>query len=191
MNTEKPVSPQRAYVNVMEVLVSEEVERQLQQLSPRILQYVKRSEVETYALNRLPALYASSKKGWQYQQAHANRDLRDRIVTAVRQAFAAVQQDPIRLSQPIQPRQGQPAEAEAVLQLLRERFQDPDMDWQAASARLKQIDRQKQPVSQAVPPKAQNTHVWRPGSYGREVSWRPKPSVSNGEFGWDDSRYRH
>ena len=54
--------PKRAYINVMEMLVEEEVTKQIKGLPPRILKYLKQTEVETYALNRLPSLYASSEK---------------------------------------------------------------------------------------------------------------------------------
>lgn len=52
----------------MEDLVSEEVRRQLVLMSPRLTRYIKRVEVETYALNRLPPLYACSREGWLHQK---------------------------------------------------------------------------------------------------------------------------
>lgn len=58
----------RKYHNVMEDLVSEEVRRQLVLMSPRLTRYIKRVEVETYALNRLPPLYACSREGWLHQK---------------------------------------------------------------------------------------------------------------------------
>ena len=67
--------PKRAYINVMEMLVEEEVTKQIKGLPPRILKYLKQTEVETYALNRLPSLYASSEKGWQHQYEKAKREL--------------------------------------------------------------------------------------------------------------------
>ena len=52
--------PQRKFHNIMEELVIEEVQRQIVGLPTRLAQYIKKVEVETYALNRLPPLYASS-----------------------------------------------------------------------------------------------------------------------------------
>jgi len=87
----------------MEDLVAEEVRRQLALLSPRLTQYIKRVEVETYALNRLPPLYASSKEGWLHQKRKAGNELPDQIKQSVRQAIAAVQRDLLRSSTPLVP----------------------------------------------------------------------------------------
>jgi len=101
MGGEPRTAHKKLYINVMEMLVAEEVSRQLASLPERVSKYVKRTEVETFALNRLPALYASSEKGLQHQYDRALHDYKPQIVSAVRQAFAAVQVDPIRLSQPL------------------------------------------------------------------------------------------
>lgn len=130
-------SPRRAYMNVMELLVAEEVEQQLRNLPPRVIKYLKVVEVETYALNRLPALYASSEKGWQHQYDKAKRELRNQIKSAVRQAVAAVQVDPIRSSEPLQLGQGD--EATGVLDSLRDLLKQPDLSWDGVINRLRDI----------------------------------------------------
>ncbi|HEY9887440.1 MAG TPA: late competence development ComFB family protein, partial [Candidatus Obscuribacterales bacterium] len=117
MNGVPPSAPERAYINVMESLVAQEVGQQFQAVPARIRRYLRMEEVVTYALNRLPALYASSEKGWQCQRQLAKRDLHRQIKDAVRQAIMAVQVDPLRLSQPLQVSHNE--EAEAVLQALR------------------------------------------------------------------------
>jgi len=185
----------RHYINVMESLVAQEVARQLQDVPTRVRQYIKLEEVVTYALNRLPALYASSERGWQYQRQLAKRDMQRQIKDAVRQAIAAVQVDPIRLSQPIQLECQQ--EADAVLQALRSLFQIPDLNWAAALDRLRAL--QSSPTGgddRAASP----TAVWRPGTYGREVAWRDRrqpltgqsAAAGNGagaQAGWDNAQY--
>lgn len=95
------VKPRRKYHNIMEDLVAEEVRLQMAQLSPRLTQYIKRVEVETYALNRLPTLYASSQEGCLYQHQRARTEYQGQIKIAVRQALAAVQRDPLRSSTPL------------------------------------------------------------------------------------------
>ena len=120
-------TPKRNYINVMEILVAKEVDRQLGQLPQRVLKYVKRVEVETFALNRLPALYASSEKGWEHQCDKAQRDYRAQLTSAVRQALAAVQVDPIRLSQPLD--LADESESNAILQTLRDLLQQPELSW--------------------------------------------------------------
>ncbi|MGA9382029.1 MAG: late competence development ComFB family protein, partial [Phormidium sp.] len=82
------------YRNAIEPLVIAEVEQQLQLLSPHILQYINSAQIVAYALNRLPALYATSKEGWNRQQLRAKKQMREQIITAVRQGLVAVQRDP-------------------------------------------------------------------------------------------------
>ena len=101
MTTIMSVKQRRKYHNVMEDLVAEEVRSQMALLSPRLTQYIDRSEVETYALNRLPTFYASSREGWLHQQKRARDEYQVQIRTAVRQALAAVQRDPLRNSTPL------------------------------------------------------------------------------------------
>ena len=125
--------PPREYINVMELLVAEEVEQQLRQLPTRVLKYVKPIEVETYALNRLPSLYAVSEKGWQSQYHKARHELRKDIRNAVRRAIAAVQVDPLRASRPLVRRPASHA-AEANMALL-EQFRialgQPNLTWES------------------------------------------------------------
>ncbi|MDJ0708640.1 MAG: late competence development ComFB family protein [Leptolyngbyaceae cyanobacterium MO_188.B28] len=184
-------SPTRAYTNVMELLVAEEVDKQFSQLPPRVMKYVKRLEVETYALNRLPSLYASSEKGWQYQYDKAKREFDQQVSHAVRQAFAAVQVDPIRLSKPLPLSEG--AESQIALQALREMLHQPDLSWEAALRELGQAlnaDESGKPTPQPSREHDSRT-VFRPGTYGREMSWKADPNkASSPDYGWDDVRYR-
>ena len=64
-------------------------------------QYINPVEVATYALNRLPALYASSEKGKAQQILAVRKQYQEDIKTAVRRAIAAVQRDPLRVSKPL------------------------------------------------------------------------------------------
>ena len=183
--------PTRAYTNVMELLVAEEVDKQLAQLPTRVLKYVKRLEVETYALNRLPSLYASSEKGWQHQYDKAKRELDQQVCHAVRQALAAVQVDPIRLSKPLQ--LSIDGESQVALQTLREMLQQPDLSWEAAIRKVQQVlnaGNAPQPNSDR-PNRRDSRKVLRPGTYGRELTWQSKTNSPRQEYGWDDVRYHH
>lgn len=195
----------RTYVNVMESLVSEEVDRQLQGLPVRVRRYLKTEEVVTYALNRLPALYASSEKGWQYQRKLAQQDMRSKIQDAVRQGIVAVQVDPIRLSRPIQITQGSNTEAEAVLQALKGLLNKPDLDWATALRQLNALEQKRQASKPPVPEEGtrfEQTTAWRPGTYGHQISWRQRqktPKQSSAQVaqkvpaaanGWNDVNYR-
>lgn len=89
------------YRNAIEPIVVQEVEHQLRHLSPKMLKYIDPLQVIAYALNRLPALYATSEEGWHWQQARATTKMREQIATAVRQALVAVQRDPLKVSTPL------------------------------------------------------------------------------------------
>ena len=88
--------------NVIEPLVFAEVERQQKKLSPQLASFINPLDVSTYALNRLPALYANSDAGLQRQRQKAKQMQRD-IATAVRWGFNAVLQDPLRGSDSLKP----------------------------------------------------------------------------------------
>ena len=191
--------PPREYINVMELLVAEEVEYQLRQLPTRVLKYVKPIEVETYALNRLPSLYAVSEKGWQAQYQKAKHELRKEIDRAVRQAIAAVQVDPLRASRPLVCRPAISGSNAALLEQFRAALGQPNLTWesllrkcQRAGAARREAKGDKSPEASYATaystadeyaasyatgqhPNHSDHHgtVWRPGTYG-ETSWHPK-----------------
>ncbi|MEO0395597.1 MAG: late competence development ComFB family protein [Cyanobacteria bacterium P01_A01_bin.137] len=143
-------SPPREYINVMELLVAEEVEQQLRQLPTRVLKYIKSIEVETYALNRLPSLYAASEKGWHSQYQKAKYELGKEISGAVRRAIAAVQVDPLRASRPLVHRlPSVPSDNAVLLEQFRAALGQPHLTWEsllrkckrAGAARREAIDR--------------------------------------------------
>jgi hypothetical protein len=197
----------RPHVNVMELLVAEEVQKQTQALSPRVLKYLKTEEVETYALNRLPSLYASSEKGWQHQYEKAKRELHNQIKGAVRQAIAAVQIDPIRSSEPL--KIGDDESAQVALEALRTMLDQPELTWDGIVDHLQVVlgkpGRQDAPGGESHrsrhrppttppprPPKqeGEHGHHWRPGTYGAEISWQKShDSSSDHQYDWNDSRY--
>ncbi|MEM7554462.1 MAG: late competence development ComFB family protein [Cyanobacteria bacterium P01_A01_bin.84] len=86
----------RNYQNVMETVVIEEVEEQLQILPPNIKKHIKAYDITAYALNRLPPLYATGKRGWHRQYNRGKKDLHSEVKKVVKEALIAVQKDPIR-----------------------------------------------------------------------------------------------
>ncbi len=166
-----PGSLGQTYLNVMESLVAEEVEYQLQDVPAKVRRYLKPEEVVTYALNRLPALYASSERGVEYQRQLAKREHAALIKRAVHQAIMAVQVDPIRLSQPLRTKEDQTVEA--VLKALRSLFDVPDLDWPTALEKLQAVKRDPALLFPPEPPAP--THrfktPWQPGTYGTKVAW--------------------
>ncbi len=89
------------YFNVMETLVQEEIEKQLKFYPENIKPYMNKIEIATYALNRLPALYASSQLGKQKQLRVAKIQYSKQINSVVRRSLAAIERDPLRQSIPL------------------------------------------------------------------------------------------
>ena len=89
------------YLNVMESLVDDEIAKQIKTYPKTLVEYIKKIEVATYALNRLPPLYASCEEGIKRQKQRATEKFGDQISNAVRQGFAAVYRDPLRQSTPL------------------------------------------------------------------------------------------
>ncbi|MFB2981443.1 late competence development ComFB family protein [Microseira sp. BLCC-F43] len=89
------------YRNAIEPLVAQEVERQLQKLSPQLVSYINPAQIIAYALNRLPTLYATSEEGWKKQQEKANTELAKEITNAVKWGLNVVLQDPFKSSTPL------------------------------------------------------------------------------------------
>ena len=87
---------QYKYRNIMETLVEKEVSRQIGKLPPQVANYLRPVEIITYALNRLPALYACSERGLEQQLKKGKQEQVPQIVQAVRWAITAVQKDPLR-----------------------------------------------------------------------------------------------
>ena len=85
----------------MEILVKEEIDRQIRRYPSNIVENINLLEVATYALNRLPALYASSQQGFNKQKLKGRSQHSVEITQAVRRGFAAVQQDLLRYSIPL------------------------------------------------------------------------------------------
>ncbi|MDJ0661525.1 MAG: late competence development ComFB family protein [Crocosphaera sp.] len=93
--------PAKIHINIMELLVIEEIEKQLQFYSKKKRDYINQVEVATYALNRLPALYASTYIGKEHQKRLGQQKYKSQIILAVRRALAAVERDPLRKSVPL------------------------------------------------------------------------------------------
>ena len=120
--------------NVMEVLVSEEIDRQINRLPTNIKQFINPVEVATYALNRLPALYASSQQGYNKQKIRGRSEYSVKITQEVRKGFAAIQKDLLRSSTPLTADSEKDIdrdiqEAKAALQELADYLPKKDLTW--------------------------------------------------------------
>lgn len=119
--------------NVMESLVIEEVNKQIQLLPPKTVRFIKAPDVLAYALNRLPALYATSKIGWQRQLTRARTEFSEKINQAVHQGIIAVQRDPLHISDLINDSSENPEinqVANTALAKLKVLLQREDLTWE-------------------------------------------------------------
>jgi hypothetical protein len=116
--------------NLMETLVAQEVERQMAQLPAKVVQFIKIDDVMVFALNRLPALYANSKRGREMQRQQIAPALQKQIEMAVRKGLAAVQSDPFRATGDWQEPQTTTSQPEQVLQELKQVLKYDQLSWE-------------------------------------------------------------
>lgn len=109
----------QTHKNAMELLVAEEIKKQLKSSPPEIAGIINQVEVATYALNRLPSLYATSEEGLIWQKQRGLKEFQEQIVNTVRQAIEIVDRDPARFTTPLlSPEHLEIQEARASLQEL-------------------------------------------------------------------------
>jgi Late competence development protein ComFB len=118
----------------MEIFVLEEIELQLEKniYHQQIAGNINISEVTTFALNRLPAHYASCVEGIQRQKNRikTNRQLKHQISHVVASAFAAIERNPIRKATPIVDKQQNTfAEAKEVLPKMADILPEQEVKW--------------------------------------------------------------
>ncbi|ACK69970.1 hypothetical protein PCC7424_1530 [Gloeothece citriformis PCC 7424] len=89
------------YENTMECLVKEEIEKQLKNYPKTVIKFINKTEIEAYALNRLPALYASSEQGREKQKEIGQQKYQKQISLAVSQALVTVRENPYTESKSI------------------------------------------------------------------------------------------
>jgi hypothetical protein len=124
------------YRNITEDLVAEELDLQLRRLPDKLKDYISKAEVMAFALNRLPPLYATSEQGLRQQRFKAKREFADQITKAVRQALAAIQRDPLRVSTPLQA-QARNSPMYALAELKRILLKD-DLTWEDVADTVEQ-----------------------------------------------------
>jgi DNA repair ATPase RecN len=138
--------------NAMELLVAEEIKKQLEPHSSEAKDFINKVEVATYALNRLPSLYATSEEGLAWQKQKGQKELQAQITETVREAIDIVYKDPARFSTPLLSSQEQEIQEakEALQELLdwlwinQSQMSRHDVSWRELITIVKQI------VSQAI-----------------------------------------
>lgn len=151
--------------NVMEFLVAQEIERQIIRYPTNINRYINRVEVATYALNRLPPLYASSQEGLNRQKLRGRKEFSVEITKVVRQALAAVQKDLLRSSTPLIAEEDRELEnAKNALKELTDFLPHREFSWENLVKTIKpvliQMSRQKQLTIESTKNLSQSSARW-------------------------------
>ncbi len=118
----------KTYLNAMEILVEEEVERRIQQLPEAHRAYLNQMEIIAYALNKLPSLYATGEKGLSYQLQQGRTQHAAKIQQAVQLSLSAVLRDPILNYAPL--RLQASAGMRDVLKRIRTLLHNEQIDWE-------------------------------------------------------------
>ena len=139
----KAVEEKHIAKNVMEELVKEEIDKQLKRYPRKVAKFINRVEVFTYALNRLPPLYASSHKGLNRQKIRGKAELQIKITRIVREGIKQVQNDLIRISNPLTTKlnsvEQELAEAQEALQEISGFFPSKKVSWKNVNKIVKPI----------------------------------------------------
>ena len=116
------------YSNILETLVSAIIERRVQRLDETSQKRINIDEVAAYVLNRLPPMYATSRRGLQSLRQRVKSEMTNQIISIVKEALAKVSQDPERALSPL-PFERFNLELEDTLVQLRELLQRDDITW--------------------------------------------------------------
>ncbi|WP_103670217.1 late competence development ComFB family protein [Pseudanabaena sp. BC1403] len=116
------------YSNILESLVNAIVERRAQRLDETVQQKVNIDDVAAYVLNRLPPMYATSRRGLQNLRQRVKSEMTSQIISIVKEALTKVVQAPERSLSPL-PFEKFNVELEESLVQLRELLGRDDITW--------------------------------------------------------------
>ena len=192
------------YKNVMEILVEQEILRQVNALPARIASYINQTELLAFALNQLPALYATSERGLEHQLERGKIKFAAQITQSVQRAIAAIRRDPLRSHVPLKVEQDLPHQE--VLSRLRRLLRNDRVDWETLPIAVEQalyratqgeteLDRrrstrsiQSSPLIRKSSPFASQPAA-EPQPLPQQTSQSRRDVLDNELFGWDDPLY--
>ena len=193
------------YKNVMEILVEHEIVRQVNALPARIASYINQTELLAFALNQLPALYATSERGLEHQLERGRIKFAAQITQSVQRAIAAIRRDPLRSHVPLRLTQDSPHEE--VLSRLRRLLRNDRVDWETLPIAVEQalyratqgetdLDRrrstrsiQSSPLIHKSSPFANHAAAEPHPIFPQQTSGQRRDVLDNELFGWDDPLY--
>ena len=116
------------YSNILESLVSAIIERRIQRLDESLQQKISVDDVAAYVLNRLPPMYATTRRGLQNLRQRIKSEMTNQIIEIVKEALGKVINAPERALSPL-PFEKFNLELEDTLVLLREMLGREDITW--------------------------------------------------------------
>jgi hypothetical protein len=116
------------YSNILESLVAAIIERRVLRLDELMQRKISIDDVTAYVLNRLPPMYATSRKGLQNLRQRVKSEMTQQIISIVKEALTKVIQAPERSLSPL-PFAKFNLELEDTLIQLRELLGREDMNW--------------------------------------------------------------
>ena len=120
------------YSNILESLVTAIIERRVQRLDESLQHKIIVDDVAAYVLNRLPPMYATSRRGLQNLRQRIKSEMTNQIINIVKEALAKVIQSPERTLSPL-PFEKFNLELEGTLVHLRELLGRDDITWRNIS----------------------------------------------------------
>lgn len=156
----------------MEQVVNEEIARQLMKVPDTLRTQLKPLEIATYALNRLPTLYASSQKGWHKQYETAAACYANDVTKAVCKGISAVKANPQRASEPLDVKKQH--DAAAILSAFKQLLNQPELSWDDILYKCKRVLLPpNHPDRPPLKDETQHKAFWRPRD-GDSYSMRRK-----------------
>lgn len=116
------------YSNILESLVTAIVERRVNRLDEVVQKKINIDDVAAYVLNRLPPMYATSRRGLQNLRQRVKSEMTSQIISIVKEALNRVVQAPERSLSPL-PFEKFNIELEDALVQLRELLKRDDVTW--------------------------------------------------------------
>jgi hypothetical protein len=116
------------YSNILESLVSAIIERRILRLDETVQQKISADDVAAYVLNRLPPMYATSRRGMQNLRQKVKSEMTNQIISIVKEALTKIIQAPERVLSPL-PFEKFNLELEDTLVELRELLGRDDITW--------------------------------------------------------------
>jgi hypothetical protein len=160
--------------NAMETLVREEIDRQLTAPGAPQSQNFDRADAIAYALNRLPALYATTEEGWERQIQRAQKGLMDLIIMTTAWGINEAQRKYKPFDTPLAKETASPA-AERALTELRILFDRDDISWN----NLSQVIQDLMPSTRysSAQHESRSSYHYYPKGIGRIPTTAPPLSV--------------